>query len=522
MPAATPISRLDRFPALVHAAPLLAAAAAGVVVYHRALAYFFSQDDFLGLARASGLAPRLSGPWRSLSHQWLFDLLWPLAGLHAVPYHLVSLASHAACAALLVGLFSRWVSRPAALVGAVFFAAHPALFGALFWISAAGDSLALLFALAALMLAPRADRLRWVSLPAFALSLLAKESTLLLPVVVALAARTAGRVRLTLAAIALVYVVTLAAGNAFGVRDHLPGAAPYALGLGPHIVSNGLTYLGWTAAFLLPAVRGFGDAVDPAVYPWAIGALVLWLAGLASRSLRRRGWWRGGATWLVFLVPVLPLPNHTYHYYLYAPLMGAAWCVAAAADTVLSLRHRGGRKLLGRGRGGAGGSGEVPPRMRTAWILAGAGAMLLTVNGALLVRKIETVPFVLAELRAEPVVDRARIAGNVYQSLASARLPRDVTLLFWSPIAASLGPHGGPLTQPSPRETYWERNVRQALLDGLAVRVMLPQVVDVRFVREFRPAPSTQRYAVYRPDGRVRVATPAEVDSILRSAALER
>jgi len=39
--------------------PGLAVAAAGVAVYHGALRYFFAQDDFAGLARASGLLPRL-------------------------------------------------------------------------------------------------------------------------------------------------------------------------------------------------------------------------------------------------------------------------------------------------------------------------------------------------------------------------------------------------------------------------------------------------------------------------------
>src|SRR5262245_13073724 len=168
---------------------MLVAAAASVLVYHRAPSYFFSQDDFLGLARASGLAPRLSGPWRYLSHQAIFDLMRPWAGLNPIPYHLVSLASHAACSALLSRFLRRSVSPPAALLGAVFFAVHPGHFGAVYWISAVGDSLALLFALAALEVAQRPDAGRWGSLPLFAASLLAKESTLLLPAVVALIPR---------------------------------------------------------------------------------------------------------------------------------------------------------------------------------------------------------------------------------------------------------------------------------------------------------------------------------------------
>ncbi len=49
-------------------------------------------------------------------------------GVHAAAvYHLVSLASHATCAVLLAALFMRRLSRRAALLGAVFFAAHPAV-----------------------------------------------------------------------------------------------------------------------------------------------------------------------------------------------------------------------------------------------------------------------------------------------------------------------------------------------------------------------------------------------------------
>src|SRR5262249_58338879 len=97
----------------------------------------------------------------------------PWAGLNPVPYHLVSLASHVACGALLARFLSRRVSRPGALLGAVFFAVHPALFGAVYWVSTVGDSAALLFALVALGLAQRSDRGRWGALPLFAASLLA-------------------------------------------------------------------------------------------------------------------------------------------------------------------------------------------------------------------------------------------------------------------------------------------------------------------------------------------------------------
>jgi hypothetical protein len=126
---------------------------------------------------------------------------------------------------------------------------------------------------------------------------------------------------------------------------------------------------------------------------------------------------------------------------------------------------------------------------------------------------------VFPDLRADPIVDRARIARRVYESLLATRLPDGVTLLFWSPTASSLGPRGEMLPAPAPGETYWERNVRNALVNGLAVRVMFPRVRRVEFVREFRPVPEDHRYAVYRPDGRLLVLRPAELDSIIRRLA---
>ena len=493
--------------------PVIAVVLAAIVVYHRALVGFFSQDDFLGLARASGLAPRLAGVWRFLSHQAYFDLMRPLVGLNPVSYHLVSLVVHCAAVTVLWLLLERSVSRAAATVGAVCFAVHPASFTALYWISAVGDSLALLFALKTLFLLARRDRWRWLALPAFALSLLAKESTLLLPVLVFAmgvpgsgggaptgARRPALRdpVVLGLCVLALLHLTAFVTGNAFDVRGGLAGEAPYALGIGANLWQNALTYIGWTANFFLPTVRAFSDANDPGVYAWAVAALVVWIAGLALRPLRERGWAFGGALWLTFVLPVLPLKNHTYHYYLYAPLAGAAWCVAAAFDAALVALPRA-------------------MSARVVWSVAAAFAALLTLNGYLLVQKIETAPFMLPGLHADAMVDRGRIAQNVSEALSAVELPSGVTLYFWSPTAASIGPQGEALTSPSEYPTYWETNVRHALMGGLAVRVLFPQVADVRFVREYRPVPEGDRYAVYLPDGELRVKTSAEVDSILKS-----
>jgi hypothetical protein len=510
----------------------LAAIAAGVIVFHRTVGQYFSQEDFLGLARAAGLAPRLTGPWRYLSLQTFFDVMRPLAGLDPAPYHAVALLAHTVAIVLLWSWLTRLTTRPAATVGAVFFAAHPASFTALYWISAMGDVLALVFALATILLVTRRDAWRWLALPAFALSLLSKESTLLLPLALPLLLPHGTRPRwrdpviLALGALAAAQVVMVAGFFAAlvgwnGSGTDAVGATEraYAVGWNGNLWQNALTYLGWTANFLLPTVTHVSDSIDPGVYGWGVALLAIWLACLVSPRLRARGWVVAGALWLVLIAPVLPLRHHTNRYYLYASLAAAAWCAAALVDGVLAWqmsRHIGSASPTARARKVARNGPTTPVRPRLVWAATAILAALMTVNGYLLVAKVEHMPFVLEELRADPTVDRQMIARNVLESLASARLPDGVVLRFWSPVAASIGARGEPLGGPAPRPTYWEANVRDALYGGLAVRVALPQVAKVEFVHQFVPTTPDDRYAVYRPNGRVRVVVAAEVDSILR------
>jgi len=516
-----------------------AAAAAAVIVYHRSLGYFFSQDDFAGLARARGLLPRLDGPWRYLSGQAYFDGMRVVAGLDPLAYHVASLVAHLACVVLLGLFLRRRFSLPAAWLGAIFFGVHPALFTAVYSISGIGEILALACGLATLIAVSLATPARWLAVPLFALSLVSKESGVLLPLVALtlspgrdgrgetparprpLLARLLDPVFLALAALSALYVASFVARDAFEIRHALPEQQAYALAFNGTLGRNLLTYLGWTANFLLPTVRRFSDVIDPAVYPHGVALLVVWLGGALRRDLRERGWLIGGALYLACLLPVLPLRNHTYHYYLYAPLAGAAWCVAALFETVRGSRRprEPARPAASRAsRAARRTQPQANPRAargRRAWTAAVTLAALLTLNSALLVRKVETYPFILPELRADPTVDRARIAGNVYADLRQASLPPRTRLLFWSPSAIDLERAMG---RDPARESYLEHNVRGALMDGLAVRVLFPQVQGVEFVRAFRPIDNSERYALYRPDGHVRVAGAHELDSLRRAA----
>lgn len=486
-----------------------------IVVWRGALSYYFSQDDFGGLARARGLAPRLVDPVRWLSHQAYWDVMRPFGVASAWAYHAISIAAHAACAVVLHALLRRRFAAPAALIAAAFFATHPMLFTAVHWASAVGDPFAVLFALLAIGFALAKRRRGW-ALPCFGVSLLFKESCLLLPLVVYAHRRwgtvadrkaahgdgTSRRPDFVLAGLWLIAVV--AAGHlafvSYGadVRRALAAgggsSSPYALGDLGAALANALTYIGWTANPWFPTVRSFDDAVDRAVWPWAWGLLAAWGAGLCSRRLRERGWIASGITYAALLMPVLPLRNHTYHYYLDAALIGIAWGMAGAGEALLTRR---------RVREHAG-----------TWAAAGALALMFVINASALVNKIETMPFFHPELRADPTIDRARIAWNAYSSLRSTPAPAGSSLVFWAPPSTSAAT-ASMTVSPASADRYYERNVRAALLDGLAIRVLFPEVRDVTFAP---PGPARRgestRVALFSPGGRLQILTMAEFDSL--------
>lgn len=231
--------------------------AAAAYVFRGALHLYFAQEDFRGLAVAAGLLPRYDHLWRYVSVQAFMDVFYPLFGTHAARYHAVSLGLHALNAALLFALLARLLERPAALVGSMFFAVHPALFTAVYWQSARSDVLAVTFALATLLLVLGVGPARWLALATFALSILSKESTILLPVVAALlvwrrrdatTVSTPWRdpVTLTLFAEGALYFFYLVRSGGVGNSVGFDHRSAYGFDFTAALVGNLLTYVGWT------------------------------------------------------------------------------------------------------------------------------------------------------------------------------------------------------------------------------------------------------------------------------------
>lgn len=469
----------------------LLAGALGAWTFRGAVGCGFSQDDWTGLARAAGLLPRLEPGWRWLSHQVFWDVVaGPLRSDAALAHGLV-LALHALSAAVLTLLLARRLGAPAALVGGAFFATHFAQFTATFWLSANGDVLATLFALAATDAFIASGKRRWSAVPLFALGLLAKESVLALPLALAaisLLAPFRGRlhepwrdpVAWALVGVSAAWALLLRPGQA---GTGLGGEA-YALDARAAL-PNLLTYAGWTLNSWLPTVSDVSDRVSPAEFGWALGLFAVWLAACVAPPLRERGVGAGLVAFVAMLAPVLPLGAHTYHYYLVAGLPAASLLGSAAADAIFTRLPRG-----------------------AGWAVALAVAAGLGLNGDALARRIEYAPFLVEGLRADPVVDRARIAANAIADLRAATLPAHAVVRVWSPQAQAMAAAAG---APPDREGYYERNLREALAGGLAVRVAISGVDSAVFVRAFDPADSLAWWAVTRYDGRLRLLRGGEL-----------
>jgi len=476
-----------------------------VFVFRGSLGFGFSQDDFLGLARATGHAGRLPLGWRWLSHQLFWDVVAGPLGRSATAAHAMVLAFHAAAAALLAWLLARRLPAPAALLGAAFVASHPAAFTALYWAAANGDVLAACFGLVALAFGLGSGRIaRWLAVPCYALAVLAKESALPLPAawlaisllwpapgsVAGPAPRRPWRDPVWLACSG--FGIAFAAFAWFVARGTAVGGELYSQSLGA-IGGNVLTYDGWLIDRWLGTVQSVMDHVDPKVFAWGVALNVAWLAGAFVPALRRAGWLAAGVAWTILLAPVLPLATHTYHYYMVIALPAAGLLLAALGAVALPQAPRA-----------------------AAWAAAGILAALLAWDGRALVQKIERMPFKAEGSHSDPTLDRATIASHALADLAAAGLPPHARLVFWSPQSQAMSASEG---APAGQEGYYESNVRAALLNGLAVRVMVPGVDSVRFVRSFDATDTLARWVVYRFDGHLQALRADQLARVLAEHA---
>ncbi|HET6348932.1 MAG TPA: hypothetical protein VFH88_07605, partial [Candidatus Krumholzibacteria bacterium] len=310
--------------------------------------YFFSQDDFYFLEKASaGLravtAPHFNahpGHFRPVTMGLYFLVMWPLFGLYPLPYHVVSLALHA-LNAILAGVLLRrlGISRFASWIAALLFAANVGELEAVAWVSCVQQLLGATFTLVALIrgvdaLGTRGRAPVVGASVAYALALGSYEQTLAIPLVLMLWEWIHRGWRAALRACAgpllpmwillgayLVYVL--------GIRG-LPASGPYQMWLGAHVWENFREYTGSVFAVWL-------------IYPYLDlptglrGSHIVWWTLIAWYAWRRKpkDLAFGCAAFVLFLLPVLFMRYHVFSFHLYIPAIGALYLLAGAADSAV-------------------------------------------------------------------------------------------------------------------------------------------------------------------------------------------
>jgi hypothetical protein len=461
-------------------------AAIGVIAWARVFTTWFAQDDFRWLLRAAEHGSLPLGTPRVLSMSLYFRALFALVGARPAAYHAVGLALHLATGLLLFRVLARRLPAPAAAGAAAVFLTSPALFDALHWVSAiaelmCGASLALTTWL--LLGRTPTSRVRsWLAVGAYALALGSKEIAVgAAPVLAWFQWRGGGgdRGARTLVTLAL---AALAAAMASGAWETGAGA-PYALA--PRAALLNLPAFAAAAAAGGVAWREASDLMWGRTALAQVGGWVVlagWLAALIAR--RSAPAWLSFAWFLGVLAPVLALERQFYFYYLYCALPGLVASVAFL--------------LVGRAPGDMG--GRLP--RAAGWALAAVAVAQVVAVEARAMSRLPSMP-----LPTDFVLRRSVIARNATTDLARHRdaLGPRVVLLGQQPVGASW--QGTNTTAPTDytRDPWWDENVRGALSDGEAIRLLFPTVREAVFKPWLESGDTNRTIVAYRVDGHLEV-----------------
>jgi Flp pilus assembly protein TadD len=269
----------------------------------------------------------------TLTTFWLEHKLW---GLRPVPYHLVNVLLHGACAVALWQVLRR-LKIPGAWFGAALWALHPVQVESAAWIAEMKNTESGLFYLLSIFFflgwlkghgSGEQKKARWngaLTLFFAALALASKTSTVVLPVVLCLCAWwMEGRWNWrNLVKVAPIFLMALAAGVLSIWTQHLRGAddSHWIRAWPEHLVTAGAAvwfYLGkllWPHPLLMIYPQGTVAPARPFVYlPLLTVAGILYLFWLKRESWSRP-WFFAFAYFLVALLPGLGLAQNTFFEY---------------------------------------------------------------------------------------------------------------------------------------------------------------------------------------------------------------
>jgi hypothetical protein len=463
-------------------------AAIGVVAWARVFTTWFAQDDFRWLLRAAESSSTPLGTPRVLSMSLYFRVLYAVVGARPAAYHAIGLALHLTAGLLLFRVLARRLPAPAAAGAAAVFLTSPALFDALHWVSAIAELMcgASLVLATWLLLgrAPGSWVRPWLAVGAYAIALGSKEIAVgAAPVLALLQWRCGGpgRGARTLVTLALAALIAAMASGAWqtGVGE------PYALAPGAALLN--------LPAFAAAATMGgaawreasdlvWGRTILAQVGGWVV--LAVWLAALFAR--RSTPAWLSFAWFLGLLAPVLALERQFYFYYLYCALPGLVASVAFLVVDPAPARRDGVARL---------------PRA-ARWVLVAVVVAQVAAVEARATSRLAAMP-----LPTDFVLRRAIIARNATDDLARHRdaLGPRVVLLGQQPVEESWQGASTTAATDYTRDPWWDENVRGALSDGEAIRLLFPTVREVVFKPWLEPGDTNRTIVPYRVDGHLEV-----------------
>ncbi|MCH7547948.1 MAG: hypothetical protein IH969_00155 [Candidatus Krumholzibacteriota bacterium] len=337
---------------LLPAAALYFIAGAIIVCFWPLADYFFAQDDFILLDKASSDAgtafarffSSTPGQFRPFSKVLYFAAMHSVFGLNAAAYHAVSFMLHIVNTLLVFALLRRCrVGAAAATCATAFFALNVAFFHVLAWISCIQQLLGLCFTLVAILfgidaLERGSKRALWISAGAYALALMSKEQTFGVPIVLILyrhflANRRATTLGQTLRAVWPHVVLFAAYAVLMGVWKGVPDEGPYRLSLGGNVFANVLTYFGWSFDFGVDLPLAYQPRTTLSL-THGVGFVLV-----AYHALRRRfGVLAFGLGYFVLaILPVAFLSNHVFFLHTYIPAFGLVYLIGVALDDVFAL-----------------------------------------------------------------------------------------------------------------------------------------------------------------------------------------
>lgn len=490
--------KAPRAPAsLLDAVAAVVVAACAVATYVHATGYYFSQDDFVFLARAKGLEsyPDLLGPLgtRVISTRLYFQLMHDIFGMEAGPYHWASVLLHALNAALVYIVARLWTGeRLPAIVAGLTFATFDLAFTAVYWVSGVQDLLALTFLLiSALIWVSREEKKPAVvgaSAAAMAMSLLCKEVGVLFPGVLFLMAWARGGWRARIVkALGPHFVISAGALVSILIQSSkVAEGGAYETGITTGLFHNLATYVFWATDVLSP----FKDRVAAIDYGAWKPALVIAAAVLTylviSRGKQARMQWAALGWCALMIAPVLPLLRHTYLYYLYPAAPGVAMLLGLAARRFTGfLNHR--YPAWGDRAGWA------------VTLSATAGLCLLGVHN---VRARETT-YLREDIKLphDHVLRSAVIAGNAAATLAEQPVPEGADLLLINPLQAI----AFDATEGRAKEQLMtgSRIEPKALRYGLVLKLLRPDLGSIVFADRMEAKWEDRDTIFYDPLGRL-------------------